>query len=414
MAGKQGKTSGKTNKNETSMVPSPGLALMVGGTVNPTAELIAAVAQGEPPCPVVTPQKAPPPASPEDERMFYIVNKETHEYMKQESKEIAMATFELMQKLAPETAEKLVVQDFENAESMTAFIDALITMGGKKPACNPMSSSAVNPAVGLTPLTLVAMRAGAKSPPAKRPKLGFASTNERAATMDATMKRYQEALKNSNSKLDVWHLKLEGASFDAWGFSLKENDDFYWSWKPLVLEKAIMKEQEVRLFEKEGTTMDEMLFYVRAANIRETPCGPNIPSAFTLKSGKKMDRMLLFGLIPSPSTEADVKATMTQFAQQCKNSKIQLAYGIAMENIMKAESIKKDVQEGGPLWEKMASAANNIVYTKLDCLSQVLCDHTIDEIIRLCYGYGGGISPSMWERKVFKLAFGESKSGESA
>jgi hypothetical protein len=98
---------------------------------------------------------------------------------------------------------------------------------------------------------------------------------------------------------------------------------------------------------------------------------------------------------------------MTAFSEQFKNTKIQMAYRIALENTMKAPSIKQDVAENGKLWEKLACASNNIEYHKIDQLAQVLCDKTIKEIIQLTYGYGGGISPSMWDRKIFKLAFGE-------
>jgi hypothetical protein len=363
-------------------------------------------------------------------RQFYIINKETHGYMKQESKEIAMEYYEAMRNVSKELADNLVVQDFASDAHMTAFIDALIKMSGKKPA-NPMATVAHNVAVmhpmaglaavapninveKLPPRVTNPMATAKGNPPTKRPKLGFASENQGVSSMDESMKKYQEAMKNCNTKLDAWHLYLPGSEFDVWGFSLKENDDFYWSWKPMILEKAIMKEQEVRLFEKEDTTMDEMLGYVRAANLRATPCGPNISSSFTLKSGKKMEVFILFGLIASPSSESSVKEAMLKFAQQCKNPKIQKAYALTLDQTMKAESIKKDVQEGGPLWEKLISGSGNIVYKRLKCLSHVLCDNKIEEIIRLCYGYGGGLSPSMWDRTVFNLAFGEGDSNETA
>jgi hypothetical protein len=268
---------------------------------------------------------------------------------------------------------------------------------------NPLAVASARPAI--TPRVLAPVED--RKPAAKKPTLSFSSAKETGPEMDESMKRYKEALRNSNTKMDVFHLELPGSNFDVWGFALKENDDYYWSWKPSVLEKAIMKEQEARLFEKEGMTMDEMLGYVRAAHIRQSPCGPNIVSSFTLKSGKKMDRMILFGLISSPASEADVKAELVKFVETCKNPKIKFSYAMSMENTMKAENIKKDVQEDGPLWEKLISGAGNIVYRRLRCLSEVMCDHSIEEIIRLCYGYSGGLSPSMWDRRVFKLAFGE-------
>ena len=131
--------------------------------------------------------------------------------------------------------------------------------------------------------------------------------------------------------------------------------------------------------------MDERLYYVCAATMRSTPGGPNLPSSFTLKTGKQMEQMILFGLAQLPTTEESIRSTMMGFTNQCKNRKVQMAYQIAMENTMKADSIKKDVQQGGPLWEKLAAATNNIVYTKLQSLSQVLMDDKIMEIICLTY-----------------------------
>ena len=204
-------------------------------------------------------------------------------------------------------------------------------------------------------------------------------------------------------------MELPGSNFDVWGFSLKENDDHYWSWKPHVLDKAIKMELENPIFEKKGTSMDEMLCHVRAANIREVPRGPNVGLTLTLKSGKKMDKMVLFGLVPSPANELRIRETALRFCSQFKNRRIQSAYSMAMDTLMKADSIKKDVSEGGHLWEKLASATNNIKYSKIVLLNEIFCDHTIEEIIQLNYGYSGGDSPSMWDRRHYNLAFGDSK-----
>ena len=68
------------------------------------------------------------------------------------------------------------------------------------------------------------------------------------------------------------------------------------------------------------------------------------------------------------------------------------------------------MSEGGQLWEKLAAASNNMTYTKHKSLNQVFCDHTIEEIIQLTFGYSGGDSPSMWDQRHYKLAFGSSGS----
>lgn len=363
--------------------------------------------------PVVTPLKIqhPRPPSPCEEQTFYVINMETHGYFKFETKDLALNYFETTRKINPEAATNLMVQDFPSDEALIAHIDALKMMSTKKPINNPMA--AMVKTVALPPPVMLAPIPDSK-PAAKRPKLGFSSGSDKSMTANELhMKRFEEALRNSSSKLDVFHKNLDGSNWDVWGFALKENNDYYWSWKPNVLEKAIVTEQVHRLFEKEETTMDEMLSSVRAALVRETPGGPNIASAFTLKNGKKMDRMILFGLLPSPTCEMSVKEIAATFCNQCKNPKIRLAYAIAMDSTMKADSIKKDVGENGQLWEKLASASNNIVYRQLGHLSEVFCDHTIEEIIRLTYGYSGGDSPSMWDRRVFKLAYGEARESKS-
>ena len=360
--------------------------------------------------PVVTPQKrkinaARKPRKNEEVGTFYIINKETHGWFKYETKQEAMAFFDVTKQLDAGLAEKLLVQSFPSDEAMTRFIDQLVAIGGTRPAGDPVAAKLALAPMPTHPRPATAVNVVDIA--TKRPKLTFSSGKDKTSAMDADMKKFNDSMANRGTRLDVWHLVLTGSPFDAWGFSLKDDENYYWSWKPIVLEKAILNEQENPLFQSEGKTMDEMLYYVRAATLRASPGGPNLPSSFTLKTGKQMERTILFGLAQSPTTEESIRSTMMGFTNQCKNRKVQMAYQIAMENTMKADSIKKDVQQGGPLWEKLAAATNNIVYTKLQSLSQVLMDDKIMEIICLTYQYTGGDSPSMWPAHVFKLAFGD-------
>ena len=398
-----------------------------------------------PPINAITPEK---PAQQTDERVYYVIHKETLFRQKFETKEECLNFFETTKRFNPETANKLMVSHFSSDEAMTQYMDALMTLEGNKSVnkeVNPGLNSAPVPNASSFPLSRlplinpmavkVAPKRTAPTAPVihmtfgtsstqkngpsdsevggstKKPKLGFASGSTNMSASDANMKKFEETLLGSAMKIESWHILLDGCPFDAWGFTLKLNNEHYWSWKPSVLEKAIEAEQSCPLFEKETTTMDTMLFNVRAANIRETPCGPNNPSSFVLKSGKKMDHMTLFGLTRSPSNETSIKSMIVQFCAQCKDSRIQMAYSKTFDTIFKAENIKKDARPGGLLWEKLAGASHNIVYHKLDMLSQVLCDHTIEEIIRLSYDLPGGLSPSMWDKKLFTLAYGEKTDG---
>lgn len=375
----------------------------------------------------VTPEKPHPPSgASSDTRAYFTIQKSSFEFCKHETKEIAIDFLEKIKMFDPSVSDKLILKDFENEAELAAFIEKIKSMKTPpgsmhpKPLANPMATipSIVNkPSKRDVTHSEKAIKEGPiivnpyskASAVVKRPKLGF--SNEKSLSgKDEQLRRFEDAMRNSNTKLDVFHMLLPGSHFDVWGLSLKENDEHYWSWKPLALEKAIMTELANPIFDKDGTTMDEMLCHVRAANLREVPCGPNVPQSFMLKSGKKMDKMVLFGLIASPSDEMQVKEIAVKFCGQCRNRRIQAAYSLAMNNMMKADSIKKDVGEGGQLWEKLASAAGNICYHKVDSLNQVFCDHTIEEIIVLTFGYNGGESPSMWDRRHFNLAFGESRS----
>jgi hypothetical protein len=241
----------------------------------------------------------------------------------------------------------------------------------------------------------------------KKPSLSFSSSNGPA--MSDNMRRFADGMRGCNSKLEIYHMVLVGAAWDVWGFNFKHYDDYYWSWKPNVLEKAIIAERGFPLFDDEGTTMDDILHNIRAAAVRETPCGENIAAAYVYKQGKRIDREMLFGLLPSPSSEEIVKNITMDVFNHFTNPKIQSAYGVALENTINSTNMVADVKVNGPLWEKLKAAAKNISFKKLSSLNEVFLDVKIEEIIRLSYGMTGGEAPSMWGEDIVKLAFGSAR-----
>lgn len=245
----------------------------------------------------------------------------------------------------------------------------------------------------------------------EKPKLSFTSNN--GSAMSDNMRRFAEGLRGQNTKLEIFHMVLEGSAWDVWGFNLKHNDDFYWAWKPNILEKAIITEQTFRVFEEENTTMDELLQNIRAAPMRESPRGPNVAAAYVYKQGKKIDREILFGILPSPSTEESVKLAATEILKHFENPKIRQAYACALETTINSANMVADVGEAGSLWEKLSAAGRNIVYKQLGSLNEIFLDVKIEEIIRVSYGLTGGEGPSMWNSKLNKLAFGIKEEPES-
>ena len=243
----------------------------------------------------------------------------------------------------------------------------------------------------------------------KRPKLALAGGGAAVSAgtaNDPEMARFKEAMFSSNTHMVVFHVTMEGSVHDVWGFTIKDNDNDYWSWKPNAVEKAIVLEGKYKLFSKQCTMLDELLFNV--ANLRTTPQGPNIAATFQIKGGKSMNKMVSFGFIESPSSEATVRALALEFVKQFEDVRVRTAYTTAMGTIMKSAAIIKDCDPtDGFLWKKLNSAGKNIVYEPLVCLADVFCDNTIENIMQTLYAeVVAGESPSMWWPILREMAFG--------
>lgn len=272
----------------------------------------------------------------------------------------------------------------------------------------PAIPSATQASVAHAPVAHESPAGAAVASPNKRLKMSFAKDSTPAAT-SPFMVKYKEKLQKKTSKLAVFHMVLPSSEYDVWGMALKEKDDYYWSWKPTILDLAIETEAEMPLFEEEHTNLDDFLLNVRSCHIRETPCGPNIQASMTLgKTGRQLYFSVLYGTVNPPSTEASVVNDAQTFVERCQNKKVQLAYSHAVESVMKADNIKNDVAEGGQLWRKLLAAAENVEYTKLHCLSQVFLDDKIDDIICKLYSKDcSGKAYSMWPKAQQVLAYGE-------
>ena len=308
-------------------------------------------------------------------------------------------------KVDPTNCGNLMVRDFASIQDLNAFMTALQTQKTVTPAKRSLPIVGGPTVVAPVPASAASVLDGVLSK-TKRPKFFFFS-QAASPEGDANVRRYKAALTNSNKKLEIYHMVMTDGTDDVWGLALKDNNNDYWSWKPTVLEKAMVTESENRLFEVEGTTLDDMLFNVRAGHLRQIPRGPNVHATISLKGGRKMDKMILFGLIESPATEEQVKNRAVEFIRHFQNPKVQLAYSHAMDSVMKHQGIMLEAKPGGPVYSKLASAGINIAYNQLGCLSEIFCDETINQIIMHNFGFGGSQSSSMWPRQVYVLAYGE-------
>jgi hypothetical protein len=339
---------------------------------------------GEEPASVVTPQKAAKPAENEDEEEVstmtsYVINKSTGFVKKFESRALALDFSESIRPVAPDH-KNFVIREFKTNEEMLEFL---------VPDGNAVAAS---------------------SKPAKKAKLapGF-QTEQSSVPSDAEMTKYETGLKNAINQINVFHIVLEGAEHDVWGFTLKDKGTDYWTWKPAVVEKAILAEKRFPLFSADKTTLDDMLGCVRCSFVRDVPNGPNVPGLITFGGGKRtMEKTILWGFMDSPTFDKAVVSNVFDLTRKFEDTRVQSAYHIAMQNTMKSSVLIQETIPGGLLWKKLAAGACNIEYHKFDNLAQVFLDKTIQEIIGLAYDCTG-VSAHLWEENVWKMAYGNTK-----
>jgi hypothetical protein len=249
---------GQNKGKNTRAGPNVSLGLSVGDILEDPLSLSASL-QIVTALPPVTPEK--PPQKPTESVSFtYLINTMIGTYEEFDDNQEAVTFMNRTNKVDPSNVNNLVVHDFASIQDLNAFIKAL--PGPKTNTTAKRNLPIIGGAVAVVPVPASpASVLDAVLSSAKRPKLGF-SSQAASPEGDANIRRYKAALANSNSKLEIYHMVMIGGKYDVWGLALKDNNNDYWSWKPTVLEKAIITESTNRLFEAEGTTLDDMLFNV--------------------------------------------------------------------------------------------------------------------------------------------------------
>lgn len=230
--------------------------------------------------------------------------------------------------------------------------------------------------------------------------------------MSLGMQRMAAGLKTETCRVELFHITLPGCEWDVWGFNFKHQDKYYWTWKPFVLEKAIDADHKYKGFEEDGTTMDDLMQNMRAAPVREVPCGANVPAIFPFKNGNHINREVLFCLIQSPSTEEDIRLAAKELFKQFDNVKIRQCYEMAMGNEVRNDNMLAECGPKGILWDKLKAGSSNMTYTRLESLNHIFLDEKIEEIIRVAYGMEDDKGCSMWPKDVLMAAFGVVKTEE--
>lgn len=385
------------------------------------------------------------------ENNFYLLNMGDGTFMSYKTASEADNMKDLMTKVSPGLIECLSVLPCDSDESVRKFIETCQTMNKSRGGVGVlkaghdlnapqndmylgMKNGAVAYAASYTrkdPLTeivnpysklkskpsLDSARASNLNESSKR-KLDFqplpvagkdGSPPKKAATQGSRkLESFRNAMRASNIRLDVLRWNFPGCSSSVVAWRMMENDNDYWSHKPNIWEKVSMTELHNPIFDKEEhLSIFQMLNDARSANIRSVPYGPDNKAVITLKRGGTLDRNILYGTFQSTKTDEEVVEKVTKFISFTKDPRVREVYKMAIDDAMKAVSIKNDVSLNGPYWQKLAAAANNVAFRQMDHLNEIFMDDTIEELIGHIYGVGGQ-SHSMWDPAIRAVAFGRS------
>jgi hypothetical protein len=235
------------------------------------------------------------------------------------------------------------------------------------------------------------------------------SPSKKAATQGSQkLDAFRNAMRASAVGLDVLRWNFPHCTSSVFAWRMMENNNDYWSHKPNIWEKVSLTELGNPIFDKEEhLSVFEMLNAAQSANMRCTPYGPDNKAVITLKRGGTLDRNILYGTLPSAKTDEEVVEQVTKFISFTKDPRVREVYKMAIDDAMKAVSIKNDVSLNGPYWQKMAAAANNVTFRQMDHLNEVFMDSTIEDLIGHIYGLGPQ-TMSMWTPSIREVAFGRS------
>jgi hypothetical protein len=176
----------------------------------------------------------------------------------------------------------------------------------------------------------------------------------------------------------------------------------FWTHKPSVWQVVFTSVLELAKSDP-GIAINNMFNGILACPVRAIPNGPNQTQTFQSVKGQNIQHWIM--LVPMPVDAEHSKYIpnfISKFQDLCKKPFIRSAYKTAVVEITQHFGLINQVSEDGNYWNVIENASQkDLIFNRKDCLSEVLLDFTIKEIVFLMFGVKK--DPTTWTDSVKKL-----------
>jgi hypothetical protein len=364
---------------------------------------------------MVSPEKAAEFPATRDGEKYYVINSQSYRFCSYPSEADALEAVEKASFFANLDAVPIcTILPFQNKSAAEVHIESMKKANRESMKASPVAKASES----YTKRKFAIPDSKSKSKSiAKAPKIAYSSSSSTTPKNDDADNKFFTALKAATTQIEVFHLEMDASDFDVWGFTYKEKEKYYWSWKPQLVQSLMITEKEVPQFQDQGMTLEEMLLETHSCKVRANSRGSNIAARTAPGKGTStgIDCTMIFGFIPSTDNEKTVLGFASKFLSAFQNEQLQTLYWGGMKATMNHAGIIQEAFPGtGKLWENLLKAADKMKYRKLHSLNEIFMDDTIQIIINSTYKYPEGSGSSSWANWVRKLAFGESGSDEES
>ena len=184
-----------------------------------------------------------------------------------------------------------------------------------------------------------------------------------------------------------------------------EMEQTNWTHKPSVWQDLFESVFEIAA-NGQGEAIHDMFKGILACQVQASPNGCNEVETFRTGKGQNIQHWIL--LVPMP-VEINFSEYITEFLSTfqslCKKQYIRSAYKSGVRAISEHHGLMTAISENGNYWIGMNNAfQKEITFESNNCLSEVLMDGAIKEIVSLMFGVQK--DPNTWTDSVKAYAYG--------
>lgn len=180
-----------------------------------------------------------------------------------------------------------------------------------------------------------------------------------------------------------------------------------WTHKPSVWKDIVQSVFELMESGETKQSINRIFHGLLACPVRAVPKGLNETESFQSASGLRIQHWIL--LVPMPAdidTSEYIPLFISEFTSLSKKAFIKSAYHYQYSKISKHTGLLSQISSTGIYWNIIENAINNDIITQDNiCLSEVLLDSTIKEVISVGLGVSKNINT--WSESIQHYAFGK-------